>query len=158
MKYRRLHRDELEELEKPFIQFLAANTITAKDWEQIKAEDPLKAEKLIDIFSDIAIDKMMGDIVYLQWRSETEIRCFHCSKDIIYQLGMRMDGTSSINFLTQTDAPQLMESLKKTGAELKLFSAQKKYSKERGIELFNMIENGCRISDGTLYNTLKDLK
>ena len=158
MKYRRLHRDELEELEKPFIQFLVANTITAEDWQKIKTEDPEKADKLIDIFSDIAIDKMMSDVNYLQWCSATEIRCFYCDQELIFQMGMRMEGSSSIDFKDQTDPKILMDSLRQTGAELKLFSAQKKYSKERGIELFHMIENGCRISDGTLYNTLKELK
>ncbi len=36
MKYRRLDKEELEELEQEFIKFLAVNTVTADDWAKIQ--------------------------------------------------------------------------------------------------------------------------
>jgi len=51
MKYRRLRREELEELEPQFIRFLAAQSIPAQDWSKLKVTDEKRANVLIDQFS-----------------------------------------------------------------------------------------------------------
>ena len=37
MKYTRLTKEQFEELHKEFINFLATQSITAKEWDEIKA-------------------------------------------------------------------------------------------------------------------------
>ena len=53
MKYRRLTKEQFEELHKEFINFLATQSITAKEWKTIKAKQPNVAEEEMDIFSDL---------------------------------------------------------------------------------------------------------
>jgi len=66
MKYRALHKEELEGVKEEFVKFLAANSVTADDWEKLKKEENDKAEKLIDIFSDIFWDKALTKINVLE--------------------------------------------------------------------------------------------
>ena len=55
--------------------------------------------------------------------------------------------------------PKLMiEQLKKSSAQLKLYQAEKQFSKQREMELFEMMENGCLISKGELFYTLQQLR
>jgi len=53
MKYRRLSKEQFEELHLEFINFLATQSITAEEWKKIKAEQPKVAEEEMDIFSDL---------------------------------------------------------------------------------------------------------
>ena len=57
MKYRRLDQNELKTLEKDFIEFLASQSITADEWENMRKEQQLG---LIDIFSDLVFEKVLG--------------------------------------------------------------------------------------------------
>ncbi len=53
MKYTRLTKEQLEELHHEFANFLAAQNIDKKEWEQIKANQPKVAEQELDVFSDL---------------------------------------------------------------------------------------------------------
>jgi hypothetical protein len=159
MKYRQLTLDELEELQTEFIRFLAANTVTGDDWTRIKAEDPQKAQGLIEIFSDLVFDKIIAGIEYLEVKTPLDYKTFYCTADKIYLLGLKVEGASSFDF-TQNEAPQeMMARIQNTGAQLKLYSAEKGYQPNREDELFRMLENGARIDKtGTMYQLLANLK
>ena len=51
MKYARLTKEQFEELNKEFINFLATQSITADEWQDIKANKPEVAEEELDVFS-----------------------------------------------------------------------------------------------------------
>ncbi len=158
MKYRRLEKDELQELESEFINFLAANTVTGEDWVKIKAEDPEKAEKLLDIFSDIVFDKVLKKVEYLEYKTAKDMKTFHCAEDKITMRGLMVDENSPLDF-TQLQTPEEMtQMLRTSGASLKLYRAEKVYKWEREQELFRMMENGCLISKGELFRTLASLE
>ena len=53
MKYRRLSKEQFEELHKEFINFLATQSLTAEEWSKLKLEKPELASKEMDIFSDL---------------------------------------------------------------------------------------------------------
>lgn len=157
MKYRRLRPDELQELEQEFIRFLASNTVTAPDWVQIKAKEPEKAEKLIDMFSDIVFQQTLEKVGFLQRRSRNELQTFLCLPDKIKLRGLRIQGESSLDFTQQTPPAQMMQELQASGAELQIYRAEKAYAKTRELELFEMLEQGCLISKGEMYKLLEDL-
>ena len=53
----------------------------------------------------------------------------------------------------------IMEKLKASGQDLKIYTAEKAYNGNREKELFQMMESGCLISkDGHLFKTLATLK
>ncbi len=158
MKYRRLNTEELKEMEPEFVRFLVANTVTGEDWEKIKTENPERAEQLIELFSDIVFDKILTKAEFMQFKSKNDIKTFHCLPDKIKMMGVFVEGNTSLDF-TQNFAPeQMMSLLQLSNANLKLYSAEKSYAKERNQELFKMLESGCLISKGELYKLLENLK
>lgn len=159
MKYRRLTLEELAELEKDFINFLAANGIPGPEWAKIKEEDTGRADELIELFSDIIYDKTLDQIEYLEFKTPNDIKTFHCQEDKIIMNGLQIVGETSIDF-TQSQDPQEMSKLLSGGsASLKLYTAQKAYHPSRKDELFKMMEGGALISrDGGLFKTLESLK
>lgn len=158
MKYRRLRFDELQGLEKDFVNFLAANSVTSNDWESMKNESPDKAEKMIEIFSDMIFEQTLKKVDYLEQKSAREIRTYHCGQEKLSMIGIVIEGQSSLDFRQNLDPQQMMTQLSLSGAQLKLFKGEKTYKKERNIELFDLMEQGALISrDGHLFKTLSQL-
>ncbi len=159
MKYRRLAQDELEELESEFVRFLAAHTVTASEWEKLKAEEPEKADGLIRIFSDQVFQQVLERVEFLEFRSPRDLRIFHCGPKHMEMVGLKIEGETELD-LTQNQAPEtMMQLLRLSGAQLKLLHGTKTYQKERELELFHLMESGARISrDKRLFQLLKDLR
>lgn len=159
MKYRLLTTEELQELEKEFIQFLASNQVTAQEWEDLKKQQPEKVDELIVLFSDIVFDKILKETSYLEYREPKDLKTFYCGPDKITMLGLFIEGEGDLDF-TQSFSPEEMVSrMKNSGAKLKMYSAEKGYQGDREQELFRMMEGGALISkDGKLYKTLMALK
>ena len=86
MRFRRLTEEELEPLQEDFVQFLASNQITAKEWLEMKANNLEKVHDLIDLFSDIVLEKVFGSLEYLQHRTKDTIRVFYCQDNKPYFL------------------------------------------------------------------------
>ena len=156
MKYRRLKKDELAELEKEFIRFLASQSIPGSDWEKMKVEQKEKAEALIDVFSDLVYDRILQGIEYLELKSTKDLKTFHCGPEKMIMRGIMVDGESNIDFTKNQSTQEMLEQIKVSNAQLKLYRAEKKYSGDREKELFGMMESGCLISkDGQLYKLLE---
>lgn len=158
MKYRRLDNSELQDLEPQFIRFLASNTVTADDWTKLKSEDLEKAEKLIEMFSDIVFQQTLEKVEFLERRTPVELQIFSCEPEQIKLRGLRILGETSIDFTLNEGPEEMIKKLKQSDAELQIYRAQKKYNKLREQELFEMLEQGCRITQGDLYQTLDQLK
>ncbi len=157
MKYRRLTNNELAELESEFIRFLVSNTVTGDDWEKLKQDNPEKAEKLIEIFSDIVFDKTIAKVHFLQLKTPKDLKIFYCKKEEIELLGLKIEGESSLDFTEDLPPDEMMAKLQSSNAKLQMYSASKKYKVTREKEIFEIMEWGGLISDGKLYKTLKDL-
>lgn len=153
MKYRRLTEIELNRLEQRFIQFLVANTITGSDWEVIKKEKPEQADKLIDIFSEMMFESSLKRIEFLKFTESKDIKIFHCKADSIKLIGLVANDSTPIDFTQPFDTQVIMQYTE----GLSIYSQEKGYKDNREQELFKMIENGCMITDGKLFNILEKL-
>ena len=71
MKYTRLTKEQLEELNQEFINFLATQSITAEEWKEIKEQKPEVAEEELDIFSDLVWEGVLSKVEYLENISAT---------------------------------------------------------------------------------------
>ena len=158
LKYRRLTLEELESLEPDFIKFLAANSIAGEDWVKMKATNPEKANDLIDHFSDLIFERTLKKVEHLEFKTPNDIKLFHCMEDKIVMLGLFVEGNAGFDFTKPTDPSKMLEQLKRSSAQLKLYQAEKQFSKQREMELFEMMENGCLISKGELFYTLQKLR
>ena len=92
MKFRRLSTEELEILKDDFVKFLAANTVTASDWINIKANKPEETFELIDMFSDIVMEKVYSKVEYLENRSKDALLLFKFEGDLMMILGVNVEG------------------------------------------------------------------
>ena len=66
MKYTRLTKEQLEELNQEFINFLATQSITAEEWKDIKEQKPKVAEEELDVFSDLVWEGVLSKVEYLE--------------------------------------------------------------------------------------------
>ena len=66
MKYTRLTKEQLEELNQEFINFLATQSITADEWKEIKEKKPEVAEEELDVFSDLVWEGVLSKVEYLE--------------------------------------------------------------------------------------------
>lgn len=152
MKYKRLTNEELQALEKEFVNYLAAAQITANDWDKMKKNDLQKAEELIDVFSDMVFEKVLSKINYLEYRDKKTLNIFYCTEDGMVIIGLRVKENSPID-LTEKDV--LSQWNKSNRDSVNVVKFEKKYSKERGLEVFELLQSGCLIVDDKLFNLLK---
>ncbi|MEO1515793.1 MAG: DUF6495 family protein [Bacteroidota bacterium] len=157
MKYRRLRKDELEQLETNFIRFLAAYSIDGPQWERLKKEQPAESDALIDKFSEVVFEKTLKNLTYLQYKTPKDIKVFHCLPDKMIMMGIMVEGESDLDFTKQDDKDSMLQQMRQSGAELKVYQAQKAYNGSREDELFKMMEHGCLISDGSLFQLIRSL-
>src|SRR3989344_4769108 len=148
MKYKRLESAELKELEKEFIHFLSSAQITGKDWEMMKLEEVEKAEELIDVFSDLVYEKVISKIEYLEYRDNKSLNIFYFTNDKIVLMGLRVKENSSLDLM----ANNVFEAWNQSHMNsVNLIKTEKVYTKEKGIEIFQLLQTGCLISDGKLF-------
>ena len=76
MKYTRLTKEQLEELHQEFINFLATQSITAEEWNDIKKNKPEVAEDELDVFSDLVWEGVLNQARYLEHFSKQQMFLF----------------------------------------------------------------------------------
>ena len=153
LTYRRLTLAELETLEKKFVQFLVANTITSDDWQRLKTNEPERTETLIDHFSNLFFEKKLTEIEFLQHVTPRDWRVFKCEKEKIILLGLSAKAGANVDFTT-TEASDLGKNTE--GVEI--FKMEKNYIADgREREIFNMLEAGCRVADGSVFAVLEKI-
>jgi hypothetical protein len=154
MKYKRLTTEELKELQPEFVHFLAAAQITGPDWEKMKKNELPKAEGLIEVFSDMVYDKVMRKIEFLEYREKKTLNIFHCTDEGIILVGLRVNEHSSLDLTADNVFSQWTES---NTSAVNVIKTERVYQKERGIEVFELLQSGCFITDERLFNLLKGM-
>ena len=157
MIFRRLTNEELVPLEKKFIQFLVSNTITGDDWAKMKERRPEQAMGLIDIFSDIVFEETLKKITYLRQSTPKTLNMFHFTDSNIELLGLVADAEIDIDFTKDDSWLQKLQKLLRTEGGVSFLKTEKKYTEQRELEIFKMLESGCRITDNFLYDMLLKL-
>lgn len=154
MKYKRLTNEELKELEKEFINFLASAQITGSDWEKMKSADSIKAEELIDVFCDLVYEKVMGKINYLEFRDNKSLTIFHFKEDKIVLVGLRVKENDKLDLMAENFFEQWNQS---NSNSVNIIRTEKKYAKERGEEVFELLQTGCYITDDKLFKAISNM-
>lgn len=154
MKYKRLTNEELAALEKEFINFLASAQITGSDWEKMKSTDLRKAEELIDVFSDLVYEKVMGKINYLEFRDNKTLNIFHFTEDKIMLVGLRVKENDKLDLMAENVFEQWTQN---NTSSVNVVKTEKKYMKDRGEEVFDLLQTGCFITDDKLFKAISKM-
>ena len=154
MKYNQLTKEQFLGLHQEFSQFLAAQKIDVNEWDSIKREKPSMAEEELNIFSDVVWEKVLTKTKYVEHISENHINLFKCNSIDIIRIYIRLIDKNR-NFLHVKDYNWFLKNMLDDTVEY--FKASKKYTKERNLEIFDLIEMGSQISKGELFNRVSKL-
>ena len=150
-KYRLLRREELEELEKEFVDYLILNGITADDWKKIKEHDCNKAEEILDLFSDVVFEGIMRKTKYLDRRGISKLETLQCLNDRFVLVCL---DASKVNDANLTDNAFIQRVTEYPPKGIEIFTTEIKYKKQREMELYEKVQQGFQISDSQLFKIL----
>lgn len=148
MSFRTLSPDELEELKDEFVQYLIANGIDSDLWERFKSEDPDKADLFVQQFSQVVLKKSLEKVEYMEHRTPTDLKLFFCDKEKMELISLKSQVVDLTNMSSFS-----AEDFK----NVEIFTASKPYQKDREVELYEMTNKGCVITDHTLFRLLKQM-
>ena len=152
MKYRQLSKEQFEALHKEFAQFLASQQIDVKEWVAIKKEKPEVADEELNLFSDLVWDDALTKTNYLEHFSKTNINLFKCEQKQISRIVVQIS-KPDFDFFNEKDYKWFIDNT--NDKTIQFLKGSKKYTKERNLELFDLVEKGSVISDGKLYQNLQ---
>ena len=147
MKYRQLTKEQFESLHEEFAKFLASQSIDVKEWNELKKEKPTVAEDEMTIFSDVVWDDVLTKTQYLEHFSKQSINLFKCDEKEVHRIFVKIN--RDIDLLEKEGFEWLLSN--PTDKTVEYFTGTKPYSKERNVELFDLIEKGSTIAKGELY-------
>ncbi len=154
MKYTRLTKEQLEELHPEFINFLATQSITATEWEEIKVQKPEVAEEELDVFSDLIWEGVLNKVSYLENISAQHMHLFEALEKEIKLISIKVLNPD-IDLNTTTGFAWFKKNYQ--GDFVEYLSAAKAYKNPRNSELFDLIKQGASITKGELYQWFDNL-
>lgn len=156
MKYRRLQREELEAVRDEFVQFLAANSVTADDWQKLITGDSEKANGLIDVFSDIFWEKALSRVKYLVDRGGLVLRAYRADDDQLQLIQVTVHESAGFRFDRDEDWRLLTGGQRSlTALQAEVVTGSKATGEDRNKVLFELLETGATPDKSRLYDSLK---
>lgn len=151
-KYRLLTAEELKYFEKEFIDYLVVNGIVADSWEQMKVENLQNAQKIIELFSDVIFEKVLRKAKYLEQRLKNKLFCFYFGEKKAELMLVNFEGDVDIASISFEN---MMQQLADSSGMVKINYQTKSYTSTREKEMFDLIQSGCEISEGVIFEDLK---
>lgn len=148
MKYARLSKEQFEELHQEFINFLASQSITGEEWEEIKKNRPKVAEEELDVFSDLVWEGVLRQAEYLEHFSPNQIYLFRIGVQHMNLIAIKVENPE-VDITTREGYSWLQQNL--MDDRVSLFTSSKPVSEDRNQDLFALVQQGAVITKGELY-------
>jgi hypothetical protein len=148
MKYKKLTSEQLNEMHEEFAIFLATQKIDTDTWQEIKDTKPELVGEQIDLFSDLVWEKVLGKIGYLSNFAGNSLNLFRFDGELIQRIVIKCD-KENFDFSNKENYQWFIDNSKDTSVTY--LKGQKPYGKERNLEIFDLIEKGCTMDKGELY-------
>lgn len=149
MKYTRLTKEQFEELHQEFINFLASQSITAQEWEEIKTQKPEVAEEELDVFSDLIWEGVLDKVTHLEHFSPRQMYLFHITQVEIHLIAVKVNN-EAIDITTREGYQWLQKNL--MDDSVNLYTSSKVLTDDRNKDIFALIQQGAVITKGDLFN------
>ncbi len=137
-----------------FINFLATQSITADEWEQIKKDKPEAAEEELDIFSDLIWEGVLNKVEYLEHFSPNQIFLFHITTATIELIAIKVEN-EAIDITTREGYQWLQTNLMDDAVTI--YTSTRAISEDRNKDIFALIKQGANITQGKLYGYFKNI-
>jgi len=145
MKYRLLTQEELEPLNEEFLKYLLVANVTPQNWELLKKEDSLAAEKHIEVFSDMVLDKVLKDVNFVDVVFNDRVEVYQFLKQKAYFFAIENKEKGTFDFTSQ----QLKDLNFKSVVIIK---GEKQFNEDREVEVFKILQKeNASISNGDLF-------
>jgi hypothetical protein len=155
MKYTRLTKEQFEIFHEKFAEFLATQKIDKDEWKKIVETNPKMTEEQLDLFSDIVWDDALGNAEYLEHVSPKDLKVFRFMKNKVKMISIKIKGKLDIDLTAHNGIGKVFENIMDT--RVVLYKGEKKIrSQERRQEMFQLITEGCIISDDRIYKALAE--
>lgn len=148
MKYNRLTKEQFEEMHQEFINFLAAQSITAEEWEDIKKNKPEVAEQELDVFSDLVWEGVLQKVEYLEHFSPSHMFLFKIGNLKISMISIEVE-MEGVDITSRAGYNWLQNNLMHDSVNL--YSSSKLINEDRNADIFALIKQGASITRGDLY-------
>src|SRR5690606_1071425 len=149
MKYTRLTKEQFDELQQEFINFLATQSITSQEWEEIKTQKPEVAEEELDIFSDLIWEGVLDKVTHLEHFSPNQMFLFQITTVEIHIIGIKIEN-EAIDITTRKGYQWLQKNLMDDAVNL--YTSSKPLTEDRNKDIFALIQQGAVITKGNLFN------
>lgn len=154
MKYRRLSKEQLDELHTEFARFLATQGIDRPFWERIKVENKPLAEEQLDLFSDLIWENVLQKVQYLEKKEPQWLFLFKIEKHQILLIVVQSKN-QNVDLSTKQGITWLLQNL--TQPEIEIFTSKKHYQTNRNLEIFKLIEQGNHICKGEIFKYIQKM-
>ena len=165
MKYSRLTKEQFDSLYQEFINFLATQSITAKEWESIKTNKPNLAEQELDIFSDLVWEGVLSKAEYLENISEQQLFLFRIGETEMDLIVVKVT-KSDIDISSAQGYRWLQENI--SSEEVEFFTSSKDFStlvspeasaeaQNKKLDIFSLVQQGAVITKGQLYQFFEEI-
>ena len=148
MKYTRLSKEQQEELQQEFINFLATQSITADEWKVLKRDKPNVAEDEIDVFSDLVWEGLLTKVDFLENIGPQQMHLFHLIDKEMKLISIKVINPN-INLETKEGFSWFRKNYQSDFVEY--LTASKTYTKDKNLDKFNLIKQGAVITKGELF-------
>lgn len=154
MKYSRLTKEQFEEMHQEFINFMATQSITADEWEDIKVNKPEVAEQELDVFSDLIWEGVLNKVEYLEHFSPRQMFLFHISAATINLIAVKIE-KDGVDITKEGGYKWLQENL--MDDDVNIFTSTKAITDNRNQDIFALIKQGANITKGDLYRYFQEV-
>ena len=148
MKYTRLTKQQLEELHREFINFLATQSITSEEWAEMKVLKPEVAEEEIDVFSDLIWEGVLAKVSYLENVSAQQMHLFELTEKEMKLISVKVLNPD-IDLTTEIGCGWFKKNWQCDFVEY--LTASKAYTEDKNLDKFHLIQQGAVITKGELY-------
>jgi hypothetical protein len=154
MKYRRLSKEQFEELHKEFINFLATQSITVSEWKLLKEKKPEVAEAELDVFSDLVWEGVLENVTFLENIAPKHMYLFCIKEKSIALIGLKVS-KETVDLTIEGGFSWLRDNL--MSKEVEIFDAEKQINGDKKLQIFELIEKGAHITKGELFKYFEQL-
>lgn len=148
MKYARLTKEQFDELHPEFINFLASQSITADEWQDIKTNKPEVAEDELDVFSDLVWEGVLNQAKFIEHLSKKQLFLFKVGEAKMSLIGIKLEN-DAIDIRTKEGYAWLQDNLMSN--EVTIYTSTKAITEDRNKDVFVLIQQGGNITQGELY-------
>ena len=149
MKYTRLTKEQLEELQPEFVNFLATQSITGEEWKKIKEDTPEVAEDEVDVFSDLIWEGVLSKVTHLENVSSNQMHLFSLEEKEMKLISVKVRNPN-IDLTTQEGFSWFKKNWQSDFVDY--LTASKAYTEDKNLDKFEIIKQGAVITKGGLYN------